>query len=83
MNNVSYVKNEKIQKIDVVSLDSLFKDGIVKEIDFIKIDTKGFEYLVLLGSQEIINKYKPKFIQIEYNWHQLFQANPFLLCQNF
>lgn len=72
--NVSYVKNEKIQKIDVVSLDSFFRDGIVNEIDFIKIDTEGFEYQVLLGSQEIINKYKPKFIQIEYNWHQLFSG---------
>jgi FkbM family methyltransferase len=74
VNNVSYVKNEKIQKIDVISIDPFFKDGIIKEIDFIKIDTAGFEHQVLLGSQEIINKYKPKFIQIEYNWHQLFSG---------
>lgn len=78
VNNVSYVKNEKVQKIDVISLDSFFLGGIVKEIDFIKIDTEGFEYQVLLGSQEIIHKFKPKFIQVEYNWHQLFSGQSLL-----
>ena len=72
--NVSYVKNERVQNIDVVSLDSYFQEGIVDEIDFIKIDTEGFEYQVLLGSKNIISIYKPKFIQIEYNWHQLFSG---------
>lgn len=77
-NNVSYVKNEKTQKIHVISLDSFFMDGIVKEIDFIKIDTEGFEYQVLLGSQRIIDQFKPKFIQVEYNWHQLFSGQSLL-----
>lgn len=78
VNNVSYVKNEKVQEIDVISLDSFFMSGIVQEIDFIKIDTEGFEYQVLLGSKEIIHKFKPKFIQIEYNWHQLFSGQSLL-----
>ena len=48
--------------------ENYFKD---KVIDFIKIDTEGFEYEVLKGSKNILNTHKPKFIQIEFNWHQL------------
>ncbi|MDB4157345.1 FkbM family methyltransferase [Candidatus Pelagibacter sp.] len=65
----SYNKN-KIQ-VDVKKLDyfeNYFKD---KQIDFIKIDTEGFEYEALQGAEKILKQHKPKFIQIEFNWHQL------------
>ena len=38
-----------------------------------KIDTEGYEYDVLLGARNFIKKKKPKYIQIEYNWHHLFK----------
>jgi hypothetical protein len=44
------------------------------EIDFLKIDVEGFEYEVLVGSLDLLKKSPPKFIQIEYNWHQLFRG---------
>jgi len=47
-------------------------------INFIKIDTEGYEYEVLLGSIKTLSKYKPDFIQIEMNWHALFRNNPLL-----
>ena len=40
----------------------------------LKIDTEGYEYEVLLGARQTIENRKPKFIQIEYNWHQLFKG---------
>ena len=57
--------------VDVKQLDyfeDYFKD---KKIDFIKIDTEGFEYEVLKGAEKILKLHKPKFIQLEFNWHQL------------
>lgn len=43
-------------------IDNDFKDN---KIDFIKIDVEGFEYEVLLGAKETLQKYKPKiFIEI-------------------
>ena len=42
-------------------------------VDLIKIDTEGYEMNVLKGSRNFISK--PKFIQIEFNWHQLFTNN--------
>tara|TARA_B100000787_G_C16185091_1_gene294188 strand:- start:1351 stop:2184 length:834 start_codon:yes stop_codon:yes gene_type:complete len=55
-----------VKKLDY--FEDYFKD---KKIDFIKIDTEGFEYEVLIGAEKILQHHKPKFIQIEFNWHQL------------
>ena len=56
----------EVKKLD--HFESYFSD---KRIDFIKIDTEGFEYEVLRGAEKLLKKHKPKFIQIEFNWHQL------------
>lgn len=59
----------------MITLDSYFlgrRD--IPAIDFLKIDTEGFEYEVLLGSQGVLEKLSPKVVQIEYNWHQLFRS---------
>lgn len=42
------------------------------EIDLLKIDTEGYEYAVLLGARLVIERLRPRFIQVECNWHQLF-----------
>jgi hypothetical protein len=55
----------KVKKLDDISF--LFK----KKIDFIKIDTEGYEKNVLEGAVKLLKKHKPKFIQLEFNWHQL------------
>ncbi len=47
-------------------------------VDFIKIDTEGFESEVFKGAKNIIMEIKPKFIQIEFNWHQLFRNHSLL-----
>ena len=62
-------KNSKI--IDVKKLDSFENFFSNKKIDFIKIDTEGYEFEVLDGAKNLLNKHKPKFIQLEFNWHQL------------
>ncbi len=51
----------------------------IKKIDLIKIDTEGYELEVLIGAKKTIEKFKPKYIQIEYNWHHLFKNVNLLL----
>ena len=72
LENLSFIgkSNKNKIKINVKKLDqisNLFK----KKIDFIKIDTEGYEKNVLEGGIKLLKKHKPKFIQIEFNWHQL------------
>lgn len=79
VNEIDYVGqvNTKTTKVEVTTLDSYFKDLNGPEsldIDLLKIDTEGYEYEVLIGARQTIEIRKPKFIQIEYNWHQLFRG---------
>jgi len=71
-----YKKNKKIIT-EIKTLDSFFLENPnlldTKEIDLIKIDTEGFELEVIIGAKDTINRKSPKYIQLEFNWHQLFQ----------
>ena len=83
----SYVEKKKIKvsKIKCIKGDNFFKKLKLKgKIDFIKIDTEGNDYKVLLGLKKTIIKHKPKFIQFEMNWHNLFNgANIFKISSQF
>lgn len=86
VNQIDYVKlsNTKKIKVPVVTLDSFMESFKLDfdEIDLIKIDTEGYEYQVLLGATNTIRSYRPKFIQIEYNWHQLFTGQSLFQFSN-
>ena len=70
---MDYVINDHEINVPVVTLDSYCKEENITEIDFIKIDVEGFEKEVFDGAPNILCKIKPKFIQMEFNWHQLFK----------
>jgi FkbM family methyltransferase len=79
VNEIDYVgqNNWNAIRMEVITLDRFFKEFHEPEssqIDLLKIDTEGYEYEVLLGAKETLENRKPKFIQIEYNWHQLFKG---------
>src|SRR3981081_2663609 len=63
-------------QVEVTTLDSYFAGAVDVhrgEIDLLKIDTEGYEYEVLAGAADTLKRLRPKFVQIEYNWHQLFR----------
>jgi len=45
--------------IEAVSLDDLYKDGVIQDIGYIHLDVEGMEFRVVQGSEEIINNYRP------------------------
>jgi FkbM family methyltransferase len=77
LKKIDYLKkSNKSVKCKISTLDNfLFKNKKLplKKIDLIKIDTEGYELEVLIGAKKTIKKFKPKYIQIEYNWHHLFK----------
>lgn len=52
-------------EVETDTLDNIFYNNNIK-VNFIKIDTEGWEYNILKGGEKTINKYKP-IIQLEYN----------------
>ena len=77
VNEIDYLRNNKlIEKCKVSKLDKIYSSNkkIFKDkVKLLKIDTEGYEYEVLLGAINFIKKKKPKYIQIEYNWHHMFK----------
>ena len=56
-NNVK--KTNGINSITSCSLDNLFEDNIIENIKFIHLDVEGMESYVIMGSINLINKYRP------------------------
>lgn len=53
--------------IATTTVDALVTSQKLSRIDFIKIDTEGYEREVLLGMQNTIEQLRPKYIQFEFN----------------
>lgn len=70
--SISFISNWASAEIGVTTLDHHFcQSGFGEKIDFIKIDTEGFEYEVLAGAQSVIATYRPRMIQVEQNIYHL------------
>lgn len=80
VNAIDYVgaANRRRLRVPVTTLDAYLEGQgapyVSEGIDLLKIDTEGFEYNVLLGARRVLTANRPKLIQIEFNWHQLFRG---------
>jgi FkbM family methyltransferase len=76
VNQIGYVGRENVNvvKSRVITLDSFWENRETEEIDLLKIDTEGYENEVLTGARNTICYNPPKFIQLEFNYHQLFRS---------
>lgn len=54
-------------QINIETIDEYSKTQNIHYIDFMKIDTEGFEYNVLLGAKEMLKAGRIGFIQFEFN----------------
>jgi len=59
--NISAKKNKELknQSAVLIPLDDFVKENNIERIDFIKMDTEGYEENVLLGAKETIKRWKP------------------------
>ena len=65
MNNEKINSEDKVIKIPVKTLNSFVNENDIKKIDILRMDVEGFEYSILLGANEVLEKFKPKlFIEI-------------------
>jgi len=70
-NSLQIFSNEAVEKvIDVqcVSIDRYTFENNIKYIDFMKVDTEGNDYNVLLGAKKLFQQKKVGLIQFEYNF---------------
>lgn len=68
--NALNARNNKIFRkslIELVSLDEFIKKNKIEKVEFIKVDTEGNEYKVLLSAINTIEKFKPKLLIERYS----------------
>ena len=63
----------KAVEVNTDTLDNIFYNKDIP-VDYIKIDTEGWEYYILMGAMKTIEKYKP-YLQIEWNVVNMMQCN--------
>lgn len=82
--DVPYVSNAEIRRITVTTLDTYCATQLPEStVDFIKIDTEGFEAEVLQGAQTVLAQHRPMAIQIEFNWHHMFRSHSLYYLSRF
>jgi FkbM family methyltransferase len=84
-------QNEYFQSkhfVNVINLKSFISNYNIKNIEILKIDTEGFDFEVIQGLQNEINKVK--YIYFEHHFHDMFikkykfsEINNFLVKNNF
>ena len=71
--NPTRFSEHKTFEVQCDTIDNLFYEKNIR-VDFIKCDTEGWEYNVLLGGLKTIQKYKP-VLQLEYSPVNMSQCN--------
>lgn len=78
VNRISYVSNDQAVRVQVTSIDDFVEVAELENIDFLKIDTEGFEDEVLAGARDLLAHRPPKAILLEFNQHQLVRGHSLL-----
>jgi FkbM family methyltransferase len=52
--SITHYRNAKTETISVCTLDAFSKDNGIQRIDFMKVDTEGFELEVIAGAQQML-----------------------------
>ena len=63
----------KTFKVKIITLQSFIKNNLINKIDFLKIDTEGFDFDVIKGLGSDIKKVK--YLYSEHHFHDMFKKN--------
>lgn len=58
----------KIEKVFTTTIDIFCEENQIEKIDYIKCDTEGNDFNVILGCKEMFRKNNIGILQFEYNW---------------
>ena len=76
---IEYLDNKERVAVAVKTLDQIWlESGPPERLDFIKIDSEGWECDILDGAHETIRRTQPKAIQLEFNRHHLIRGQTLL-----
>ena len=81
-NNQSHIKErnkfkleEKKIEVEMITLDNFCENYKIDNIDFLKIDTQGYEKFVLEGAQNLLKNRKIKIIKLEMIFSEIYEKS--------
>lgn len=66
INRPLFKQDKPSSQISVTTLDNFCNKNSIDQIDFLKIDTEGFELEVLLGAKKMLSEEQIRYVQFEY-----------------
>ena len=79
LDSIDYLDNHQCERVSVRRLDDIWPTlERAEPLDFIKIDSEGWEANVLDGAASILRCHPPRAIQLEFNRHHLFLGQTLL-----
>jgi len=70
-NSLSPISGQRVELVEVSTIDHFMQALEIKKIAMCKIDTEGYDFQVLLGAQQALLSGAIEIIQFEYNWRWL------------
>jgi FkbM family methyltransferase len=64
---LKHFSNDQSKLINITTIDQFVSEKKLNRLDFIKIDTEGYEEKILLGAKETIKRYKPIVVMSAYH----------------
>lgn len=69
-------KIEEKLRLPVITLDDLAKSYYMNHVDFLKIDTQGFDFEVLKGAKDLFNNHSVDLVAIEHIFSEMYLGLP-------
>lgn len=70
-NSLDPLSGPRSESVPVTTLDEFFRDQSLDSATMVKIDTEGFDLMVLRGAARLLQEGRIEAVQFEYNWRWL------------
>ncbi|MCC6739658.1 MAG: FkbM family methyltransferase [Planctomycetia bacterium] len=70
-NSLDPLSGPRSESVKVTTLDGFFQEQALERAVMVKIDTEGFDLMVLRGASRLLQEGRIEVLQFEYNWRWL------------
>jgi FkbM family methyltransferase len=70
-NSLSPSSGSNLEVVKVITIDQFLQQSGIETVSMVKIDTEGFDLLVLRGAEKSLRDGRIEIVQFEYNWRWL------------
>lgn len=70
-NSLSACSGDRAERVEIKTIDNFLSSEGIESVSMVKIDTEGFDLLVIKGAERMLVEGRCEVVQFEYNWRWL------------